>query len=136
MSKRRMILSNAILVANATKFKNIILSSGVKQPLLHRSPYDIALIAKLIGFKKNDAFACISKNCEAVLKRAAFRKNYKGVVNLATTEDLEYFEKARKQHKPEEEEKQNEGQKPEQHAIQEEKAGDEKQPEETKMNPE
>jgi ribonuclease P/MRP protein subunit RPP1 len=38
---RRMVFSNAIQIIKATKGKNLIFSSGCKDPFYHRGPYDI-----------------------------------------------------------------------------------------------
>lgn len=41
LGKRRMALANAIIIATATKGKNLIVSSSCREYLYHRSPYDI-----------------------------------------------------------------------------------------------
>ena len=41
MTQRRIAFANAIQIVKATKWKNLIISSGSKDPFYHRNPYDI-----------------------------------------------------------------------------------------------
>ncbi len=56
---RRNILSNAIALANITRGRNLVLSSGAERPSLARGPYDAANLARLWGLTPQVQCVCV-----------------------------------------------------------------------------
>lgn len=52
-NKRRIFISNAMIIIKATKGKNIILSSDCDHWLYHRSPYDLVTLGVMLGMSKD-----------------------------------------------------------------------------------
>ena len=75
----------------ATKGKNVIISSGCFKSLYHRSPYDIIVLGILFGMSKDKAMKSISKNALECIKKARFRKAYKGTIQMASKEEIKKF---------------------------------------------
>ncbi|CAK56068.1 unnamed protein product (macronuclear) [Paramecium tetraurelia] len=104
-NKRRQFISNAQIIINATKGKNILLSSDTAYWLYHRSPYDLVALGITIGLKKDQATQAVGANAEMVIKHGIHRKACKGVICEAALKDIEYFESKKKQIKNKQEEK-------------------------------
>ncbi|GFT80065.1 probable ribonuclease P protein subunit 3 [Nephila pilipes] len=72
-TSRRSIISNAQLLVDVTKGKNVFVSSGATKPFDLRSVEDVMNLALLFGFQKNQAEASIRKIGKLVLKHARIR---------------------------------------------------------------
>lgn len=72
-SKKRMTICNSRLLVEATKGKNIIISSGASKPLELRSVKDVQNLGFLFGLKQNEAEAAVQKAGELVLQHAGTR---------------------------------------------------------------
>ena len=73
-TERTQLLAIAIDLVDKTKGKNIIISSGAKQELDFRGPYDLVNLGLLFKFKEEQSKAATTKNCRAVLFHAEARK--------------------------------------------------------------
>jgi len=92
MSIRRMVFSNAITIMNATKFKNIIITSKCADNFHHRSPFDVMNIFRVLGMPKDAATKAVGENTVKIIERGKFRKSFKGIVAFATAEDEKEFQ--------------------------------------------
>jgi len=88
---RRMVFSNVISIMNSTKSKNILMTSGCEDPFYHRSPHDIISLSTIFGISKENAVKCVSENAIRCIKRANFRKNFKGIISYATADEEKLF---------------------------------------------
>ncbi|OIT26076.1 PREDICTED: uncharacterized protein LOC109215732 [Nicotiana attenuata] len=70
---RRQMISNAKLLVDWTRGKNLLFSSAAPSVTELRGPYDVANLASLLGLQLERAKAAVSKNCRTVLTNA-FRK--------------------------------------------------------------
>lgn len=82
--RRRNFISNASILINLTKGKNIIISSDADYWLYHRSPYDLVAIGITLGMKKDAATKAVTENPLNVIKHSKYRKAYKGTISEAT----------------------------------------------------
>ncbi|XP_047327996.1 protein GAMETOPHYTE DEFECTIVE 1-like [Impatiens glandulifera] len=73
---RRQLISNAKLLVDWTRGKNLIISSAAPSVSEMRGPYDIANLTSLLGLPMERAKAALSKNCRALLTHAVRRKHY------------------------------------------------------------
>ncbi|KAL1208557.1 Protein GAMETOPHYTE DEFECTIVE 1 [Cardamine amara subsp. amara] len=75
---RRQVISNAKLLVDWTKGKNLIISSGAPSVTELRGPNDVINLMSLLGLSTERARAAISKNCRnmiaKVLKKKRFQK--------------------------------------------------------------
>jgi RNase P/RNase MRP subunit p30 len=85
------VLHNLIALFAATKGKNTIISSGARNPLYHRMPFEVISLLCSLGIRKDYAFAAVSTNPAACLARARFIRMFKGTVQQATGPDLVLF---------------------------------------------
>ncbi|KAH1066828.1 hypothetical protein J1N35_031815 [Gossypium stocksii] len=74
--QRRQIISNAKLLLDWTRGKNVILSSAAPSVCEVRGPNDVANLASLLGLSMERAKAAISKNCRSLLTNALRRKHF------------------------------------------------------------
>eukprot|EP01125_Pyxidicula_operculata_P016394 TRINITY_DN562_c0_g1_i1.p1 TRINITY_DN562_c0_g1~~TRINITY_DN562_c0_g1_i1.p1 ORF type:complete len:310 (+),score=40.97 TRINITY_DN562_c0_g1_i1:42-971(+) len=79
---RRSVINNASNLVRATKGRNIIISSGVKDAFSMRAPHDITNLATIFGLDMSKSRLSITDRCRAVIKHAETRKSVKGVVTL------------------------------------------------------
>ena len=68
----------------ATKGKHTIISSGVRNPIFHRNPFDIISLLCSLGIRKDRAFAACSANVKDCINRAKFIRMFKGTIEEAT----------------------------------------------------
>ncbi|KAI3839698.1 hypothetical protein MKW98_010003 [Papaver atlanticum] len=73
---RRQIVTNAKLLVNWTRGKNIIFTSGASSVNELRGPYDVANLSSLLGLSMERAKAATSKNCRALIARALRKKQF------------------------------------------------------------
>ncbi|XVE59174.1 hypothetical protein DITRI_Ditri05aG0024500 [Diplodiscus trichospermus] len=73
---RRQMISNAKLLVDWTRGKNLIFSSAAPSVCEVRGPNDVANIATLLGLSIERAKAAISKNCRSLLASALRRKHF------------------------------------------------------------
>ncbi|KAK4351493.1 hypothetical protein RND71_030806 [Anisodus tanguticus] len=73
---RRQIISNAKLLVDWTRGKNLLFSSAAPSVTELRGPYDIANLASLLGLQLERAKAALSKNCRTVITNALRKKCY------------------------------------------------------------
>ncbi|XP_022755700.1 uncharacterized protein LOC111303589 [Durio zibethinus] len=73
---RRQMISNAKLLVDWTRGKNLIFSSAAPSVCEVRGPNDVANLATLLGLSIERAKAAISKNCRSLLASALRRKHF------------------------------------------------------------
>uniref|UniRef100_A0A6B2LCT3 Uncharacterized protein n=1 Tax=Arcella intermedia TaxID=1963864 RepID=A0A6B2LCT3_9EUKA len=71
-------LRNALHLVRISRGKNIILSSGAKDPLDLRGPYDVSNLSCMFGLEVSNAKHIVSTNCRSVLLHAEARKVGRG----------------------------------------------------------
>lgn len=85
---RKHIIANVQMLLEVGKGKNLILSSGCKNPLDIRSPYDVTALGLMLGLSEPKAKQAISTNCNSVLLHAAARKAGRSVVSISRLDGL------------------------------------------------
>ncbi|KAI3830098.1 hypothetical protein L1987_04231 [Smallanthus sonchifolius] len=73
---RRKIISNAKLLVDWTRGKNLIFSSSAPSVTEFRGPYDVANLACLLGFSMERAKASVSKTCRSLLETSLRKKKF------------------------------------------------------------
>ncbi|OMO67624.1 hypothetical protein CCACVL1_20418 [Corchorus capsularis] len=73
---RRQMISNAKLLVDWTRGKNVIFTSAAPSVCEVRGPNDVANLASLLGLSVERAKAAISKNCRSLLAAALRRKHF------------------------------------------------------------
>ncbi|KAL3334166.1 hypothetical protein AABB24_030764, partial [Solanum stoloniferum] len=73
---RRQTISNAKLLVDWTRGKNLLFSSAAPSVTELRGPYDVANLASLLGLQLERAKAALSKNCRTVITNALRKKCY------------------------------------------------------------
>ncbi|CAH9130299.1 unnamed protein product [Cuscuta epithymum] len=73
---RRQMISNAKLLVDWTRGRNIILTSSAPSVTEFRGPYDIVNLAFLLGLSSEHAKAAISKNCRTLMENSLRKKLY------------------------------------------------------------
>ncbi|XP_076906847.1 uncharacterized protein LOC143563113 [Bidens hawaiensis] len=73
---RRQMISNAKLLVDWTRGKNIIFSSAAASVTEFRGPYDVANLACLLGFSMERAKAIVSKTCRTLLENSLRKKKF------------------------------------------------------------
>ncbi|KAM0941281.1 putative ribonuclease P [Dioscorea sansibarensis] len=88
---RRQMLSEAKLLVDWTRGRNIIISSAAPNANALRGPYDIInLSVVLLGFSMEKAKAAISKNCRLLLENALRKKHfYKEAIRIERIPDVQ-----------------------------------------------
>ncbi|XP_059660673.1 protein GAMETOPHYTE DEFECTIVE 1 [Cornus florida] len=80
---RRQMISNAKLLVDWTRGKNIIFSSAAPSVTELRGPYDVANLSLLLGLPMERAKAAISKNCRSLLANSLRKKQcYKEAIKV------------------------------------------------------
>lgn len=90
-SARKNAVSNAKRIIEATKGKNIIITSGASEPLLLRGPYDLINLAHFFGLEAAAARKCLVQNPRALVLHALTRKTHRGVVDMHHIADLDRY---------------------------------------------
>ncbi|CAH8296574.1 unnamed protein product [Eruca vesicaria subsp. sativa] len=89
--KRRQVISNAKLLVDWTKGKNLIISSDSPSVTELRGPNDVINLMSLLGLSSERARAAISKNCRnmiaKILKKKRFHKEGVKVELLSSSDD-------------------------------------------------
>lgn len=75
-------IANAINLVDVCKGKNVILTSGVENPLELRGPYDIANLGLVFGLSEGDAKAAVSTNCRSVILHGETRMTALGIIHM------------------------------------------------------
>ncbi|OMO91387.1 hypothetical protein COLO4_18417 [Corchorus olitorius] len=73
---RRQMISNAKLLVDWTRGKNVIFTSAAPSVCEVRGPNDVANLASLLGLSVERAKVAISKNCRSLLATALRRKHF------------------------------------------------------------
>ncbi|GLT33861.1 hypothetical protein SLA2020_084180 [Shorea laevis] len=73
---RRQLISNAKLLVDWTRGKNLIFSSAAPSVCEFRGPNDVANLASLFGVSTERARAAVSKNCRTLIANALRRKHF------------------------------------------------------------
>ncbi|MCL7048090.1 hypothetical protein MKW94_005252 [Papaver nudicaule] len=73
---RRQMVTNAKLLVDWTRGKDIIFTSGASSVNELRGPYDVANLSSLLGLSMERAKAATSKNCRALIARAIRKKQF------------------------------------------------------------
>ncbi|XP_013681079.2 protein GAMETOPHYTE DEFECTIVE 1-like isoform X2 [Brassica napus] len=88
--KRRQVISNAKLLVDWTKGKNLIISSGSPSVTELRGPNDVINLMSLLGLSTERARAAVSKNCRnmiaKILKKKRFHKEAVKVELLSSSD--------------------------------------------------
>ncbi|KAF3535917.1 hypothetical protein F2Q69_00019276 [Brassica cretica] len=88
--KRRQVISNAQLLVDWTKGKNLIISSGSPSVTELRGPNDVINLMSLLGLSTERARAAVSKNCRnmiaKILKKKRFHKEAVKVELLSSSD--------------------------------------------------
>ena len=79
---RRNVISNANLLVDLSRGKNIIVSSGCKESLYLKSPYDVMNLCLLFGLNRKQALDVMTSNPRSVLLHAQARRMYKSVLHV------------------------------------------------------
>lgn len=79
-STRVVCMTNISNIIKATNGKNVIVSSGVSEYGLHRTPYDVASLLISLGMNKSNALTCMKENCLRVIQNGQHRRFFKGTV--------------------------------------------------------
>ncbi|KAJ0983934.1 hypothetical protein J5N97_002290 [Dioscorea zingiberensis] len=88
---RRQMLSEAKLLVNWTRGRNIIISSAAPNVNVLRGPFDVInLSVVLLGFSVEKAKAAISRNCRSLLENALRKKHfYKEAIRIERIPDTQ-----------------------------------------------
>ncbi|KAK9279919.1 hypothetical protein L1049_013603 [Liquidambar formosana] len=90
---RRQMISNAKLLVDWTRGKNLIFSSAAPSVNELRGPNDVANLASLLGMSMERAKAAISKNCRTLIVNALTKKKcYKGAIRVEVMSSGEQFD--------------------------------------------
>ncbi|PKI84148.1 ribonuclease P [Malassezia vespertilionis] len=81
---RRNIFSGARDILRVTNGKGVILSSGARNALGLRAPYDVMNLATLMGITPIAAKDTLSNTCKSLLVRARTRQTFRGAVSQPT----------------------------------------------------
>ncbi|XP_058208285.1 protein GAMETOPHYTE DEFECTIVE 1 [Rhododendron vialii] len=73
---RRQMISNAKLLVDWTRGKNLIVSSAASSVTELRGPYDVANLSSLLGLSMEHAKAALSKNCRSLIANATRKKQF------------------------------------------------------------
>ncbi|GFY99219.1 polymerase/histidinol phosphatase-like protein [Actinidia rufa] len=73
---RRQMISNAKLLVDWTRGKNLVFSSAAPSVTELRGPNDVANLASLLGLPMERAKAALSKNCRSLIANALRKKHY------------------------------------------------------------
>ncbi|KAH7542541.1 hypothetical protein FEM48_Zijuj02G0085100 [Ziziphus jujuba var. spinosa] len=73
---RRQMISNAKLLVDWTRGKNLIISSAAPTVFELRGPYDIANLSSLLGLSMERAKAAMSKNCRCLITKALRKRQF------------------------------------------------------------
>ncbi|XP_019177621.1 PREDICTED: uncharacterized protein LOC109172840 isoform X2 [Ipomoea nil] len=73
---RRQMISNAKLLVDWSRGKNIILTSDAPSVTEFRGPYDVVNLVSLLGLSLEHAKAALSKNCRTLIENALRKKCY------------------------------------------------------------
>ncbi|KAL3530674.1 hypothetical protein ACH5RR_009996 [Cinchona calisaya] len=80
---RRQMISNAKLLVDWTRGKNLVVSSAAPSVSELRGPYDVANLLFLVGMPLEHAKAAVSKNCRSVIASALRKKHcYKEAIKI------------------------------------------------------
>jgi RNase P/RNase MRP subunit p30 len=88
LSARRNFFANAATLVNATKGRNLILSSGARDLFEQRAPYDVINIGQVLGLSSDQAHAAVTRNPKDALNHGRCRKVFKSVIQVVKTEEL------------------------------------------------
>lgn len=77
---RKNVISNCLSLIRASRGKNIIISSEMRQIMEIRGPYDVMNIAVLFGLNPSESRKCLIDNCKKVIRHADERKFLKSAV--------------------------------------------------------
>ncbi|XP_022302019.2 ribonuclease P protein subunit p30-like [Crassostrea virginica] len=83
-SIKKYLISNSQLLANFSKSKNIIISSGAERAIELRGPHDVANLGLLFGLDESQAKNAVSRSCRSVLLHAEERRSLKAVIALSS----------------------------------------------------
>ncbi|XP_010533937.1 PREDICTED: uncharacterized protein LOC104809599 [Tarenaya hassleriana] len=90
--KRRQVISNAKLLVDWTRGKNLIISSGAPSVTELRGPNDVTNLMSLLGLSTEKARAALSKNCRNMISNALRKKLfYKDTVRIELASSNEKF---------------------------------------------
>ncbi|KAL5765971.1 hypothetical protein ACOSP7_016588 [Xanthoceras sorbifolium] len=76
LQARRQMISNAKLLVDWTRGKNLILSSGAPSVNELRGPYDVSNLSSLLGLSMERAKAAVSKNCRTLIANSLRKKSF------------------------------------------------------------
>mmetsp|Transcript_130287 Transcript_130287/g.353553 ORF Transcript_130287/g.353553 Transcript_130287/m.353553 type:complete len:274 (-) Transcript_130287:6-827(-) len=74
--RRRQLIAGAEQLLHATRGKNIIITSGARDPMEMRSPHDLANFAAVLGLRGELALRSVADAPRRALQRAALRRGW------------------------------------------------------------
>ncbi|KAL6956299.1 ribonuclease P [Sarracenia purpurea var. burkii] len=90
---RRQLISNAKLLVDWTKGKNLIFSSAAPSVTELRGPNDVANLSSLLGLPMERAKGALSKNCRSLITNALRKKHYyKEAIRVEVISSGEHFD--------------------------------------------
>ena len=89
INKRRVFVNNAANLIRSTRGKNIIISSGARDLMEQRAPWDVINMGCVLGMTTDKAKESITSNPIKALKHAQSRKIFKAAVEVLTREEFE-----------------------------------------------
>ncbi|XP_014679285.1 PREDICTED: ribonuclease P protein subunit p30-like isoform X2 [Priapulus caudatus] len=87
-SSRRTFIANALRIMHVTHGKNVIISSGAREAMDVRGPYDVANLGLLIGLQEPQSKDAISTNSRACVLHANTRHSVKSVISVRSSSEL------------------------------------------------
>ncbi|KAI8827043.1 RNase P subunit p30-domain-containing protein [Fimicolochytrium jonesii] len=86
---RRHLISHAAALVQATKGKNILITSEAQKAMEIRGPYDVINLATIFGMTREQAKNALDANCRAVVLHAATRRQtHRGVLSMESAASL------------------------------------------------
>ncbi|KAF3453785.1 hypothetical protein FNV43_RR04226 [Rhamnella rubrinervis] len=76
IQSRKQMISNAKLLVDWTRGKNLIISSAAPTVFELRGPYDVANLSSLLGMSMERAKAALSKNCRSLITKALRKRQF------------------------------------------------------------
>lgn len=87
-SARRSTITNANLLVELCRGKNVVISSGTNKAVEVRGPYDVSHLGVMFGLTPQQARQAVSSNCRAVILHGVSRKSANGVVSCSQVSSL------------------------------------------------
>lgn len=87
-SARRSTITNANLLVELCRGRNVIISSGTNKAVELRGPYDVSHLGVMFGLSAEQARNALTSNCRAVIMHGVARKSANGVLSCCKISSL------------------------------------------------